>query len=72
MVPDTPDRLLLAARDDAPDALLCAVLARAIPLSLTDDAPTSARERVRRDGWIRLPVAGSRIDFTREDEVRSA
>ncbi|MGH2351838.1 MAG: DUF429 domain-containing protein [Chloroflexota bacterium] len=63
VVLDASDRLRLAASDDALDSLLCAVLARAIQLGLTEDAPVSARERVRREGWIRLPLAGSTIDL---------
>jgi len=45
--------------DDALDAVLCALLARAAALGLTEPAPTEDLERVRAEGWIHLPRKGS-------------
>jgi predicted nuclease with RNAse H fold len=45
--------------DDALDAVLCALIARAAALGLTELAPEADLERVRAEGWIHLPLKGS-------------
>ncbi len=47
---DAPQHALLLTSDDVLDSVLCAVLARAIQLGQTEDAPPSAREQVLREG----------------------
>jgi len=57
--PQERDEHLFRENDDAFDALVSALVARAAALGLTDDPPEENRERARREGWIRLPQAGS-------------
>jgi predicted nuclease with RNAse H fold len=45
--------------DDALDALLAALIARAAATHLTSLPPVREIERTRREGWIHLPIAGS-------------
>jgi predicted nuclease with RNAse H fold len=45
--------------DDALDAVLCALLARAAALGLTEPPPPDELRRVRVEGWIHLPRKGS-------------
>jgi hypothetical protein len=45
--------------DDALDAVLAALVARAAALDLTCPPPRDELEVVRREGWIQLPVSGS-------------
>ena len=47
------------ASDDALDAVLCALIARAAALGLTVPPPDQDRERARAEGWIHLPRRGS-------------
>lgn len=52
-------RAALQANDDALDALIASLVARAVALGLTDDCPLEAREACRNEGWIRVPMAGT-------------
>jgi predicted nuclease with RNAse H fold len=45
--------------DDALDAVLCALLARAAALGLTEPPPAGELERAQAEGWIHLPRRGS-------------
>lgn len=47
------------ASDDPLDAVLCALIARAAALGLTEPPPPEDRERARVEGWIHLPRKGS-------------
>ncbi|WP_409485402.1 DUF429 domain-containing protein [Arsenicicoccus dermatophilus] len=50
-------RALMAASDDAMDAVVCALVARAAALGLTHPAPSEVPAQV--EGWIHLPLADS-------------
>lgn len=52
-------RVLCRESDDALDALVCALLARAAAIGRTHRAPPEGRERARREGWIHLPKDAS-------------
>lgn len=54
-------RIEATATDDLLDAILCALVARAAAISAIQPLPTDPDElaRVRREGWIYLPVPGS-------------
>jgi hypothetical protein len=54
-------RAELEANDDALDALIASLVARAVVLGLTDDCPPEAREACRIEGWIRVPEAGTSL-----------
>jgi len=54
-------RPVLEASDDALDALIASLVARAVALGLTDDCPTEAREHCQSEGWIRVPTAGTSL-----------
>ena len=45
--------------DDALDAVVCALLARAADLGLTVGPPVGLADRAATEGWIHLPTAGS-------------
>lgn len=45
--------------DDLFDALICALVARAAAVGLTDLPPAGSLDRARREGWIHLPHADS-------------
>lgn len=45
--------------DDAFDAVIAALVARAVALGLTAGPPEKLREQASREGWIHLPRAGS-------------
>jgi hypothetical protein len=60
------DRRLCASSDDAFDALVAALVARASLLGLTDHPPPSRRERAAQEGWIHLPLRGSLPFLARE------
>ena len=47
------------ASDDALDAVLCALIARAAALGLTAPPPAEELELARAEGWIHLPRKGS-------------
>ena len=47
------------ASDDAFDALVAALVARAAAIGLTEPIPADSRELAAREGWIALPVDGS-------------
>lgn len=51
----------LVQTDHALDALICALVARAVDLGLTDPPPSEPviAQRVAREGWIHLPAEGS-------------
>jgi predicted nuclease with RNAse H fold len=55
------DREQLAASDDALDALLASLIARATATGLTDDCPPDAVEVAREEGWIRVPAIGTSL-----------
>lgn len=44
---------------DALDAVLCALIARAAALGLTEEPSAEDRELARAEGWIHLPRSGS-------------
>jgi predicted nuclease with RNAse H fold len=50
---------LCAASDHAFDALLCALVARACALGMTEPPPPEAQQAAVREGWIHVPVSGS-------------
>ena len=52
---------LVESSDDALDALICSLVARAIGLGLTDDAPESLLVAAAGEGWIRVPKAGAAL-----------
>ena len=45
--------------DDPFDALVCALVARAVDLGLCDPIPLANRWQATREGWIHLPHEGS-------------
>jgi len=45
--------------DDSLDAVLCALIARAAALGLTEPPPPEDRDLARAEGWIHLPREGS-------------
>ncbi len=49
----------MRASDDAFDALICALVARAASLGLTDGPPSHDRELACQEGWIHLPAVDS-------------
>jgi predicted nuclease with RNAse H fold len=51
------DKALRAASDDAFDAVIAALAARAHALGLTHPIPAADRDRASREGWIALPMA---------------
>lgn len=51
-----PGRQLMTDSDDAFDAVVAALAARAHALGLTHPVPTDYRDQARREGWIALPV----------------
>lgn len=53
---DPADRVRCEQSDHAFDALLCALVARAVVLKQTARPPKSDRELARREGWIAVPV----------------
>lgn len=53
------DRQLCAKVDDAFDALVAALVARAALLGLTDAPPRALREQAAEEGWIHLPLRAS-------------
>jgi hypothetical protein len=55
----TSDYEVCSAVDDAFDALVASLVARAAVLGLTDGPPDSLRSRAEQEGWIHLPVRGS-------------
>jgi hypothetical protein len=61
------DHHLLEASDDALDSLLCSLVARAVAVGLTDDAPASLHDAAATEGWIRIPVPGSSIRMLLHD-----
>jgi len=61
------DRELCGSSEDALDALVAALVARASLLGLTDPPPASRREQAARDGWIHLPLRGS-LPFVARDK----
>lgn len=52
-------RLACVASDHALDALIAALVARAVALGLTITPPAELREAARIEGWIHLPTSGS-------------
>lgn len=52
------DRRLCEQSDDAFDAVIAAVTARAAALGLSERPPDHLRDVVRREGWIELPLGG--------------
>lgn len=55
---DPAERRLMTASDDALDAVVAALAARAHALGLTHPVPDEYREQAGREGWIALPVGG--------------
>lgn len=53
------DRQLCASVDDAFDALIAALVARAALIGLTNLPPPMVREQAAEEGWIHLPLRGS-------------
>ena len=52
-------RLLVCRDDDALDALLCALIARANMLGMVDTPLADTVDQARQEGWIQIPYAGS-------------
>lgn len=52
--------------DDALDAVLCALIARAAALGLTEPPPPEDRELARIEGWIHLPRKGGLGELLRD------
>jgi hypothetical protein len=48
--------------DDCLDALVCAVVARATELGLSDAPPSDLEQEAQAEGWIHLPVATFQFD----------
>jgi hypothetical protein len=59
------DRELCSGNDDAFDALVASLVARAAALGLTDRPPPEHAERARREGWIHVPQRGTLAQLTR-------
>ena len=57
--PSDDQRTALLANDNALDALLCALIARAAALGLADECPDELKATARTEGWIHLPRADS-------------
>lgn len=53
------DRRTCATNDDAFDALVAALVARAAWLRLTEGPPATLKQLAAEEGWIHLPVRGS-------------
>lgn len=53
----TVRELLAGCDDDALDALVCAILARAVLLGCTAPPPDDELPAARREGWIHIPTA---------------
>ena len=61
----TADAQSLCARsDDAFDALICALIARAARIGLTLRPAPDAVDRARTEGWIAIPTSGSLSQLT--------
>lgn len=56
---DDPMRATCSDKDDALDALVAALIARAAALGLCEPIPEASRARAAREGWIALPTADS-------------
>jgi hypothetical protein len=54
---DAATRRLCGASDDALDALVAALVARAAALGLCESPPPEHAERAAREGWVALPAA---------------
>jgi hypothetical protein len=65
------DRRLCASTDDAFDALVAALVARAALLGLTDPPPPAKRAAAAQEGWIHLPLRGS-LPFLNKDKATLA
>ena len=52
--------------DDALDALIAALVARAAALNLCEPIPQESKERAGREGWIALPKLGSLDNLVRD------
>jgi hypothetical protein len=50
---------LCRRNDDAFDALIAALVARASDCKLTEPIPEEHRKIARREGWIAVPIEGS-------------
>ena len=50
--------------DDAFDALICALIARANAVGLTEPIPAAVRAHASTEGWIALPLTGSLDQLT--------
>ena len=55
--------------DDALDAVLCALIARAAALGLTERPPAAERELARVEGWIHLPHKGGLGELVGDDRA---
>lgn len=49
----------MKSSDDALDALICALVARAASLKLTDGPPSNVAEVAKAEGWIHVPTVDS-------------
>jgi len=58
-VPVVVDTTVVLASDDALDALVAALVARAVVLGLADGPPDDRRDLAVEEGWIHLPHVGS-------------
>lgn len=64
---EEPVRRACEASDDALDALIAALVARAAGRGLCEPIPEEVRERARREGWIALPRPDSLDGLASED-----
>jgi hypothetical protein len=56
---DDPNRSFCESNDNALDALVACLVARAAACGLVDGIPSDLRERASREGWIALPAPES-------------
>jgi len=63
---DPGAREACADSDDCLDAVLCALIARAAALGLTEQPPAEALDLARVEGWIHLPGPGSLAELARD------
>ena len=66
------ERRLMASSDHLLDALLCAVIARAVVAGKTQPVPSDCRELASIEGWIHLPVRERLGQFDPTPQPRSS
>lgn len=66
LVIDSSDAALCRTNDDALDALICSLVARALALGLTHEPPPEHAALVGEEGWIHVPRPGSLAQLLRQ------